>query len=543
MADQTPTPKDGSGPQTYSRSTASRVADPMPTPGPSTGPQIPAQDPWLKKHALTFDGGGVRGYYSLLFAKKLMEYIEQEEKQRGLMEIEGKHHRWEGNVHITSFYPCAEPSNVSHLDGNYKPFLPCHYFDYIAGTSTGGLIAIMLGRFRMTVDDCIHEYKSLSGKVFGKSRPLHALNSPFPFCKYNTKKFEEVIKDVIVRRVENGRDNPQNVRFDTEHGMCRVFVIANTADSNHSINDHRFFRSYEISTHLRPQPTQVSYFQGMRGQHSGRPRDVCVWHVARATTAAPLYFKPLELTTDADLMRATTNPQPRRRITTRSSIAAASRQQVERLEDGGFGRANNPSKEMLDEIRRQLPVHMKVGIFVSIGTARPRGQLTGIRQWRLIKRTIALLGDPEPIHTDMEETATKEPTFSYFRLNKSSHELHVEMDDWVPKGTGQETITRMTNAFNARAAEVDMVQKLQRCAKELVTARRARAHANPAKWNRFALGSNFECRHCSGEARRETDEDKFRVHLREEHNIIGEDEIEAELRRSESQWTYRAGQL
>ena len=92
-------------------------------------------------------------------------------------------------------------------------------------------------------------------------------------------------------------------------------------------------------------------------------------------------------------------------------------------------------------------------------------------------------------------------------------------------------------------AEVDMVQKLQRCAKELVTARRARAHANPAKWNRFALGSHFKCCHCSGEAQRETDEDKFRVHLREEHNIIGEDEIEAELRQSESQWTYRAGQL
>lgn len=36
----------------------------------------------------------------------------------------------------------------------------------IGGTSTGGLIAIMLGRLRMDVDECITEYKRLSSQVF-----------------------------------------------------------------------------------------------------------------------------------------------------------------------------------------------------------------------------------------------------------------------------------------------------------------------------------------------------------------------------------------
>jgi hypothetical protein len=38
-------------------------------------------------------------------------------------------------------------------------YLPCHYFDYIAGTSVGGLIAIMLGMLGHNVDECIKEFR------------------------------------------------------------------------------------------------------------------------------------------------------------------------------------------------------------------------------------------------------------------------------------------------------------------------------------------------------------------------------------------------
>ena len=47
-----------------------------------------------------------------------------------------------------------------------SPPKPCDYFDMIGGTSTGGLIAIMLGRLQMTVDECIAAYTSLSDRVF-----------------------------------------------------------------------------------------------------------------------------------------------------------------------------------------------------------------------------------------------------------------------------------------------------------------------------------------------------------------------------------------
>ncbi|KAG9568910.1 hypothetical protein KCU77_g708, partial [Aureobasidium melanogenum] len=45
---------------------------------------------------------------------------------------------------------------------------PCEVFDLIGGTSTGGLIAIMLGRLEMSVDECIVAYSGLTETVFGQ---------------------------------------------------------------------------------------------------------------------------------------------------------------------------------------------------------------------------------------------------------------------------------------------------------------------------------------------------------------------------------------
>lgn len=47
-----------------------------------------------------------------------------------------------------------------------NPPKPCDYFYLIGGTSTGGLIAIMLGRLRMDVKTCIETYLKILGEVF-----------------------------------------------------------------------------------------------------------------------------------------------------------------------------------------------------------------------------------------------------------------------------------------------------------------------------------------------------------------------------------------
>ena len=63
---------------------------------------------------LSLDGGGVRGLSSLVILDEIMKEVRRRDK---LKEVP----------------------------------LPCDYFDLIGGTSTGGLIAIMLGRLRMVL--------------------------------------------------------------------------------------------------------------------------------------------------------------------------------------------------------------------------------------------------------------------------------------------------------------------------------------------------------------------------------------------------------
>lgn len=80
------------------------------------------------KRILAIDGGGFRGFGCLLILEQIMKEVNRRTRQS---------------------------------------LLPCEVFDLICGTSTGGLIAILLGRFGLDCRTAIDVYKSLAPKLFG----------------------------------------------------------------------------------------------------------------------------------------------------------------------------------------------------------------------------------------------------------------------------------------------------------------------------------------------------------------------------------------
>jgi hypothetical protein len=85
------------------------------------------------------DGGGIRGYWTLLVLKELMNSIGDEERKQGAQLSQTR---------FDSFFPEDLPKYVSHFRDEQSKhddikkldsqrFLPCHYFDYICGSSTG----------------------------------------------------------------------------------------------------------------------------------------------------------------------------------------------------------------------------------------------------------------------------------------------------------------------------------------------------------------------------------------------------------------------
>lgn len=81
------------------------------------------------KRLLALDGGGVRGVASLVMLQVIMKELQ---KRRGLQE------------------ECY----------------PADYFELASGTSTGGIIGIMLFRLRMTASEAIDQYDLIAKQVF-----------------------------------------------------------------------------------------------------------------------------------------------------------------------------------------------------------------------------------------------------------------------------------------------------------------------------------------------------------------------------------------
>lgn len=127
-----------------------------PCPSPHTGP-------WVKKSILSIDGGGIRAYSSLVIVQALMKRVGEIEQLR-VPEAPS-------SICSSAVVPlddelCTAPTSSAKPISGYWP---CHYFDYIAGVGTGGIIAMLLGRCRMSVGEAMERYRDICTIIVGQS--------------------------------------------------------------------------------------------------------------------------------------------------------------------------------------------------------------------------------------------------------------------------------------------------------------------------------------------------------------------------------------
>ena len=181
------------------------------------------------KRILALDGGGLRGILTVGILKR----IEDELRER---------------------------------HGNSRDFRLCHYFDLIAGTSTGAIIAAALA-IGMTVDEITDKYRELGSRVFQRS----LLRQGFLRAKYDERRLIEELKKVFGAETRLGGEELRT-------GLLVVIKRLDTASP------------WPVSNN-----PNGKYFASRPGGTIGNG-DYKLWQAVRASTAAPDYFDPERIT-------------------------------------------------------------------------------------------------------------------------------------------------------------------------------------------------------------------------------------------------------
>lgn len=292
-----------------------------------------------KLKILSLDGGGVRGVSALLILEAVMEKLR----------------------------------DVNNLEQTPRP---CDYFDLIGGTSTGGIIAIMLGRLGMSVDQCLRAYKKMAEKAFTLKWGLHLPASPSG--AFSATALEEAIKVVIREQCQvercksNGCQHGGTVFRDKE--CCRTAILAITKANVDALPT--LFRTYDTSDSLK---------------------DCAIWQVARATSAATTFFKSIK----------------------------CGRDEVEFI-DAGFG-YNNPCEILLREAQSifagaefecVLSIGTGIGGVVSVGATR-KSILDALKAMATSSQKVAQRLDEQYSDGDV-----------YYRFNVPRGLEDVTLSDW-----------------------------------------------------------------------------------------------------------------
>ncbi|MBS0444865.1 MAG: patatin-like phospholipase family protein [Proteobacteria bacterium] len=146
--------------------------------------------------------------------------------------------------------------------GGDPDFRLCDYFDLIAGTSTGAIIAAALA-LGMSVDEVLERYRQLGNIVFKRS----LLRWGALRAKYPADKVRDALTGIFDDR-----------RLDSDDLRTGLLVVTKRLDTG---------STWPLTNH-----PDSRYFN--RGKHATTiaNREYPLWQVVRASTAAPYFFDP-----------------------------------------------------------------------------------------------------------------------------------------------------------------------------------------------------------------------------------------------------------
>lgn len=196
----------------------------------------------------------------------------------------------------------------------------CDYFDLIAGTSTGGIIAIGLA-LGLKVSDILSLYTSRGEEIFPESRRrkivkfLNVLrNKPF----YSREPLEDLLKDTYGKNPDG--ETPR--RLDA----CKTRLL---------------IPAYSMQSHC------IRVFKTPHHPEFDRDYQIPAYQVALSTSAAPVYFAPYSFNLE--------NCNSRKNI------------RYDKMIDGGLV-ANNPAFMAIMEARSKLDIPLSEISLLSLGT-------------------------------------------------------------------------------------------------------------------------------------------------------------------------------
>lgn len=265
------------------------------------------------KRILALDGGGLRGIFSL----GILSHIE---------ELLGERH------------------------GDAEGFRLCHYFDLIAGTSTGAIIAAGLAK-GMRVQEIVDQYVTLGESVFERGWFRRGILR----ARYDDEKLSQQLQVVFGSETTLGSDALKT-------GLMIVTKRMDTGSPWPLGNNPggQFFRA----------PDDEDWISNA---------DYPLWQVVRASTAAPSYFDP---------ERIKISEAPRRKPV------------IGEFVDGGASPYNNPAVQALlyatlSGFKVNWPLGADRLLLVSVGTgaADPSKAPARIAAENAVKSLLSLMDD------------------------------------------------------------------------------------------------------------------------------------------------------